>query len=81
MKKTSAIAALLLLAACSDADDARKTLWQQGYTNVEITGWRMLGCAESDTFNTGFKAKTVAGAEVTGSVCKGWFKGSTVRTD
>lgn len=73
--------ALLTLVGCSDADDARKTLYAQGYTDVQITGWQLFGCSESDTFNTGFRALSVTGTQVSGNVCKGIFKGATVRTN
>ncbi len=79
-----AAVAALALTGCSAPDKATKVLSDQGYTAVEITGWRMFGCSDDDDFTTGFRAKTAAGHEVTGVVCSSWglfSKGATIRLD
>jgi hypothetical protein len=73
-------AALLTLAACTQPDDARRTLEAAGYSDIEITGYKAFGCSEDDYFHTGFRATGVNGQPVEGVVCGGWLKGSTIRT-
>lgn len=73
--------ALLGLSACTDADGTRRTLSAQGYTDIEITGFRPFMKGKDDTFSTGFKAKSPGGQVVTGAVTRGYLKGSTIRLD
>lgn len=81
MKRAIAIlAALYLMAGCSDVDGARKALDGAGYTDVRLTGLAWTGCSDSDTFSTGFQAKGPTGKPVEGVVCSGWPKGATIRT-
>jgi hypothetical protein len=70
---------VLLLAACTDPDGATRALRDQGFKNIEITGYQFVGCDDKDTFHTGFKATTVNGVPTIGVVCSGLMKGSTVR--
>ncbi len=81
MKKLIIIATAIILSACSDAPTATKALESAGYTEVNVTGFKFFGCSEDDTFHTGFIAKGVNGKQVTGVVCSGFLKGSTIRTD
>lgn len=79
-------AALLLLlagmmAGCTRPDNAIRILSEQGYTQIEITGWRPFACDEKDTFSTGFKAVNASGHEVAGVVCEGILKNATIRFD
>ena len=62
-------------------DEATRILRQSGYTQIEITGWRPFAAGQDDTFSTGFRAKSLSGETVTGTVTSGWFKGGTVRLD
>jgi hypothetical protein len=63
-------------------EEATRILSSQGYTEIEITGWRPLMGSDSDTYSTGFKAKSPSGQIVTGAVTSGvFFKGHTVRLD
>jgi hypothetical protein len=71
-----------LTAACSDPDGARRVLEEQGYTDVRTGGYAFFSCSEkSDDYATSFQATSPAGHEVSGAVCKGFFKGSTIRFD
>jgi len=79
-----AVIAVLVLVfphGCIQPDKTRRVLSQQGYTDIEITGWRPFTADKNDTFSTGFKAKSPNGSVVTGAVTSGWLKGSTVRMD
>jgi len=76
-----AIAALVALGACTDADNARRALSTAGYSDIRIEGYAWFGCSEDDTFATRFKAKGPSGVEASGQVCSGWLKGSTIRLD
>jgi hypothetical protein len=67
--------------ACSDPSAATRVLKAQGYTNIEITGWRPWMAGKDDAFSTGFVANSPSGERVTGAVCSGLFKGSTIRCD
>ena len=71
----------LLPYGCTQPDKATRILNEQGYTEVEITGWRPFMAGENDSFSTGFKSMSPSGARVTGSVTGGWLKGSTIRLD
>jgi hypothetical protein len=81
MKRLAILASALALSACTDPDGARKVLEAQGYKNISITGYRYFGCGEDDVFRTGFTAMGPAQHQITGIVCRGHFKGSTVRLD
>lgn len=74
----------LVAAACggfTDPKGATRVLQDQGYTNIEITGWRPFAGSDDDTFHTGFSATSPGGRRVTGVVTSGFFKGNTVRLD
>ncbi len=81
MKKVLALAAVaLLLAGCTDTSDKNvRLLESMGMTNVELGGYAWFDCSEDDTFKTAFKAVGVNGEEVSGALCSGFFKGTTVR--
>lgn len=81
IKTTLAIGAAMLLMSCAEPDKATKILQQQGYTEIEITGWRPWMASDSDDFSTGFRAKSPNGTVVTGAVTGGVFKGHTIRLD
>lgn len=68
--------------ACIDDQSTRRVLTQQGYSDIEITGYRWFGCSKDDWYHTGFKAKSSSGLDLTGVVCEGmFFKGNTIRFD
>ena len=77
----TAIVAVSLTTGCTRSDDATRVLAQQGYTEIQITGWRPFAKSKDDVFSTGFRAKSPNGTPVTGAVTRGWFKGSTIRLD
>lgn len=81
MKKVLALAATaLLLAGCTDTSDKNvRLLESMGMTNVQLGGYAWFSCSEDDTFSTGFTATGVNGEQVTGALCGGFFKGTTVR--
>lgn len=81
MKRLLIILALPLLASCTDERGARRALEAQGYRDIQITGYRMWGCSDNDSYHTGFKATGANGTTITGVVCANFFKGSTVRLD
>ena len=81
MKKIAVALLALLLAACTDPTAARKALDNLGFSDVEITGYRFFTCGDDYTYHTGFSAKNPKGNLVTGAVCSGWFKGSSVKFD
>lgn len=73
------IGLLMLLASCTDQDGAVRVLTEQGYKDVRTTGYEFFSCGKGDNFVTGFEATSPAGVRVTGVVCSGWIKGSTIR--
>lgn len=78
--KYIALAAMVLLASCTNEDDTIRTLRSSGYTDIVTTGWEPMSCSKDDTFETGFRAKNPTGQWVRGVVCCGLvFKGCTVR--
>lgn len=66
---------------CTRPNQTRRVLEAQGYTEVQITGWRLFAGDRGDLFSTGFRAKAPNGTQVTGAVTSGAFKGNTVRLD
>ncbi len=71
---------ILTMASCTNVGGAEELLRKEGYTDVEITGYRFFDCSKDDTFHTGFKAKK-NGNVITGVVCEGLLKGKTIRYD
>lgn len=69
----------LVLTGCSSSNDAIKALKSQGFTDIQTHGRAFFSCSEDDTFATKFTAKNDKGETVTGAVCSGWLKGSTIR--
>jgi hypothetical protein len=57
-----------------------RILEENGYTNIQITGYNWAACGQDDTYHTGFVATAPSGRQVTGTVCAGvFFKNSTIR--
>lgn len=82
MKKLIIAATIALsLTACTQPDKATTVLTKAGYTDIVIGGYGMLECSDDDTFKTKFTAKGPTGQQVSGTVCGGMFKGSTIRID
>ena len=75
--KTILAAALisLLLAGCSDPEDARRALAREGYTGIKTDGYRFklsFWCGKI-FIRTGFTAVSPEGKPVSGIVCDGLF--------
>jgi hypothetical protein len=88
LKSTFAISAIALAVGLSftnplwtDPAGATKTLDDGGFTQIQTGGYSWFGCGKGDLYHTEFKAKNAQGKEVSGVVCKGLFKGSTIRFD
>lgn len=80
MKKIMLMAFVIGLSACTDPSEATRVLSNEGYTEIQMTGYNMFACSEDDFYHTGFSAKNREGLVVTGTVCSGMlFKGSTIR--
>lgn len=73
--------ATLLISGCTNPGSAKKLLEDNGYTQVQITGYKPFACSDDDYFHTGFVAMSPAGKPVSGVVCSGILKGSTIRFD
>lgn len=81
IKKFLLVLSVMILAGCTDSNVAQRTLSGAGYKNIQITGYSVFGCSDDDFFHTGFKATGADGAQVSGTVCSGFFKGATIRMD
>jgi hypothetical protein len=66
-----------LFLSCTNPEKATRILKQQGYTEIQITGYDWWSCHKGEYVATGFKAKTVAGYQVEGCVCEGIFSSTT----
>lgn len=80
----SALAALSLLAGCTDPDGSRDVLEAGGYSEVRIVdrpNWFTSNCGEKDYYATHFQAKGPTGIGVEGVVCSqsAYGKGATIR--
>ena len=65
----------------SSPSTATRTLQEAGMDHIQITGYRFFGCDEDVPSHTGFSATNPRGQIVTGTVCSGWFRGSTIHYD
>jgi len=65
----------------TDPEGTTRLLQTQGYTNIQITGYRYWIKDDKDRYSTGFIATSPNGSIVSGAVTKGWFKGQTIRFD
>ena len=71
-----------ILLSCTSKNDFQKgkeQLEQQGYTDIENTGYNWFCCSTNDDYSTGFKCKNEAGKEVKGCFCSCITKGITIR--
>jgi hypothetical protein len=78
--KTVMLVCLLVLAGCTSSNDALRALEGAGYTDIKLGGYAWFSCSQDDSFATEFTATGPSGKQVSGAVCSGWFKGSTIRT-
>lgn len=82
MKRILFVLVLLTGSGCTNQKDATRILQENGYTNIEMTGYRWFLCGRDDWYHTGFRATHYAQQPITGAVCSGLlFKGSTIRFD
>lgn len=82
MKKIALL--IVILFSCTNEDAARSVLADEGYTNVQTTGYAYSRCSDSDSTCTGFTATSPSGRPVSGAVgcgrdIAGCGKGCTVR--
>jgi hypothetical protein len=74
------LCAALFLCACTNPSSATRVLTENGYTNIQITGYNFFACSQDDFYHTGFIATSYIGQRITGTVCEGmFFKNSTIR--
>ena len=78
MKKLLLLA-YLILAACTDPEEATRQLRIQNYTEITINGYKFTGCGKGDWYSTGFTAKSPSDMLVSGVVCCGLMKACTMR--
>lgn len=73
-------ATALLLGGCT-VNKAASTHAVAAYGMHDITlgGYSLFGCDAKDAFSRTFEATASNGMRVRGVICKGWFKGATVR--
>lgn len=77
-----AIAGLVIFSDKTDPDGARQTLIHAGLEPVNVGGYNLFGCGQSDFYRTKFRAFDQRGMTVEGTVCRGLFsKSSTIRYD
>lgn len=70
------------LTSCYDARGARKALIDAGYHPIRVGGYGWACCGQDDAFSTRFEAWSPdSSRRVSGCVCRGWLKGSTIRLD
>lgn len=63
MKKVFMIALVTMICGCTctDPQGAKEALQSQGFSDIEITGYKMFMCSENDVYSTGmfFKGSTI----------------------
>jgi hypothetical protein len=76
------IVIVVLLASCTNKSATEKALLDAGFHPIEIGGYSFFGCSEDDIYKTKFKAYSPDSSRIVkGCVCKGIFKGNTIRLD
>ena len=75
-----AVVFFAMLPKWMQGDEVRQVLETSGYSEVQLKGFVFLPCGE-DLFGMGFEAKGPTGRLARGAVCKGIFKGATVRLE
>lgn len=74
-----ALCIVMIFSGCTDKENAKRVLANDGFTNITITGYSIFGCSKDDFQRTGFIAKK-GNKTVEGTVCSGLlFKNSTIR--
>jgi hypothetical protein len=63
----------------SDTRKAELLLNTQGFTDVTFEGPAPWRCGDGDTFSRSFTATAKDGAPISGTICEGLLKGSTIR--
>ena len=81
MSKAWPCLAAVLALGCADSEGARRALETDGYSQIEITGWRLNSCPPASSAATGFAARHPLGHPVTGYVCGGLYGGDTIALD
>ena len=72
----------ILLCSCGvNVNKGKQVLESMGYTNIKIGGYSWFGCDKNDDFASNFTATGVNGKPVSGVLCSGVFKSTTVRLD
>lgn len=79
--KAILILVLALLAGCTNSQQASRALEGAGYTSIHMDGFAWFGCGQDDMYTDAFHARGPTGQLVSGVVCSGWLKGSTIRLD
>jgi hypothetical protein len=62
---------LFFIPSCSDERGATQLLKSRNYTQIEILEKKWWACGFGDNHSTAFRAKTLSGMQVEGSVCDG----------
>lgn len=70
---------LVFALGCTDRPATERILRDNGYTDIEITGYAAWMAADDDMTSTGFRAKSPSGHVVEGAVTGGGLKGYTIR--
>lgn len=77
------LTACFLIASCTSDNDfekGKKILEQQGFTEIEKTGYSAFCCSDDEHYSTGFKCKDSKGEIYKGCFCsRGITKGITIR--
>ncbi len=71
---------LVLMTGCANPDKTTYVLQNDGYSDINITGYKAFSCAEEDLYATGFTARK-NGNFIIGTVCGGGGVGYTIRFD
>lgn len=79
MKKFIIVILAFIISGCTNADNARRILEADGYTDIQMRGYDWFACSEDDMFHDKFTA--IKGDYLVDGVVCGelWFKGSTIR--
>jgi hypothetical protein len=80
MRLVIAVILVMVSTGCAtSSEDAKRTVYKAGFTNVKTSGVSPFSCSEDDMYGRKFTATNANGQVVEGVVCCGLFKNCTIR--
>lgn len=80
MRKFIIVFLILFIQGCTvSLSDSYNALESAGFKNIQLGSYDIFTCGHDDNFSRKFTATNVNGRKVSGTLCKGFLKGTTIR--